>query len=67
MDFPSRFEVIVIGGDQANGITVRGIAFDTMLESYVLNSTATRRSFLGKEANYWSQCLRLFKFRRGRE
>ena len=31
-----------IDGDQANGITVRGIAFDTMLESYVLNSTATR-------------------------
>ncbi|WP_085579393.1 MULTISPECIES: DNA polymerase I [unclassified Pseudomonas] len=31
-----------IGGDPANGITVRGIAFDTMLESYVLNSTATR-------------------------
>ncbi|MFJ2340680.1 DNA polymerase I [Pseudomonas protegens] len=31
-----------IGGDQANGITVRGMAFDTMLESYVLNSTATR-------------------------
>ncbi|MCW8274317.1 DNA polymerase I [Pseudomonas sp. PCH199] len=31
-----------IGGDQANGINVRGIAFDTMLESYVLNSTATR-------------------------
>lgn len=31
-----------IGGDQNNGITVRGIAFDTMLESYVLNSTATR-------------------------
>ncbi|NWD04458.1 DNA polymerase I [Pseudomonas gingeri] len=31
-----------IGGDQAQGITVRGIAFDTMLESYVLNSTATR-------------------------
>ncbi|MDP1271029.1 hypothetical protein, partial [Klebsiella pneumoniae] len=26
----------------AQGITVRGIAFDTMLESYVLNSTATR-------------------------
>ncbi len=24
------------------GITVRGVAFDTMLESYVLNSTATR-------------------------
>ena len=31
-----------IDGDPANGITVRGIAFDTMLESYVLNSTATR-------------------------
>ncbi|WP_047338227.1 DNA polymerase I [Pseudomonas protegens] len=31
-----------IGGDQANGITMRGVAFDTMLESYVLNSTATR-------------------------
>ncbi|WP_339547134.1 DNA polymerase I [Pseudomonas sp. RA_35y_Pfl2_P32] len=31
-----------IGGDQACGITVRGIAFDTMLESYVLNSVATR-------------------------
>ena len=31
-----------IGGDPAHGITVRGIAFDTMLESYVLNSTATR-------------------------
>lgn len=31
-----------IGGDQNEGITVRGIAFDTMLESYVLNSTATR-------------------------
>ncbi|TPG81889.1 DNA polymerase I [Pseudomonas arsenicoxydans] len=31
-----------IGGDQSCGITVRGIAFDTMLESYVLDSTATR-------------------------
>lgn len=31
-----------IGGDPAQGIAVRGIAFDTMLESYVLNSTATR-------------------------
>ena len=31
-----------IGGDPTQGITVRGIAFDTMLESYVLNSTATR-------------------------
>jgi DNA polymerase I len=31
-----------IEGDQAQGITVRGVAFDTMLESYVLDSTATR-------------------------
>ncbi|TVT82250.1 DNA polymerase I [Pseudomonas sp. H3(2019)] len=31
-----------IGGDQSCGIVVQGIAFDTMLESYVLDSTATR-------------------------
>ncbi|MNO56535.1 DNA polymerase I [compost metagenome] len=31
-----------IGGDPACGIEVRGVAFDTMLESYVLDSTATR-------------------------
>ncbi|WP_392893018.1 DNA polymerase I [Pseudomonas migulae] len=31
-----------IGGDQNCGITVQGVAFDTMLESYVLDSTATR-------------------------
>lgn len=31
-----------IGGDPACGISVQGIAFDTMLESYVLDSTATR-------------------------
>jgi DNA polymerase-1 len=31
-----------IGGDPSCGITVQGIAFDTMLESYVLDSTATR-------------------------
>ncbi len=31
-----------IGGDQSCGIRVQGIAFDTMLESYVLDSTATR-------------------------
>ncbi|WP_248799752.1 DNA polymerase I [Pseudomonas sp. MWU13-2105] len=31
-----------IGGDPACGISVRGVAFDTMLESYVLNATATR-------------------------
>ncbi|MGF0240057.1 DNA polymerase I [Rhodococcus sp. IEGM1300] len=31
-----------IGGDQSCGIMVQGVAFDTMLESYVLDSTATR-------------------------
>jgi DNA polymerase-1 len=31
-----------IGGDPAEGIQVRGVKFDTMLESYVLDSTATR-------------------------
>ncbi|TWR99812.1 DNA polymerase I [Pseudomonas saxonica] len=31
-----------IGGDQACGIMVQGVAYDTMLESYVLDSTATR-------------------------
>ncbi|PWB31592.1 DNA polymerase I [Pseudomonas sp. SDI] len=31
-----------LGGDPEQGIHVRGIAFDTMLESYVLNSTAVR-------------------------
>ena len=31
-----------IGGDPAAGIEVQGLAFDTMLESYVLDSTATR-------------------------
>ena len=31
-----------IGGDPTQGIEVKGIAFDTMLESYVLDSTATR-------------------------
>ena len=31
-----------IGGNPACGISVQGIAFDTMLESYVLDSTATR-------------------------
>ncbi|MCO7515582.1 DNA polymerase I [Pseudomonas guariconensis] len=31
-----------IGGDPAQGIQMRGVAYDTMLESYVLDSTATR-------------------------
>ena len=31
-----------IDGDQSQGIDVQGVKFDTMLESYVLDSTATR-------------------------
>ncbi|VVP71265.1 DNA polymerase I [Pseudomonas fluorescens] len=31
-----------IGGDASQGIHLRGVAYDTMLESYVLDSTATR-------------------------
>ncbi|MEN5032968.1 DNA polymerase I [Pseudomonas sp. Ps21-P2] len=31
-----------IDGDQRQGINVQGVKFDTMLESYVLDSTATR-------------------------
>ncbi|KPX28733.1 DNA polymerase I [Pseudomonas coronafaciens pv. garcae] len=31
-----------IGGDQAHGIDLQGVRFDTILESYVLDSTATR-------------------------
>lgn len=31
-----------LGGDPAQGIQMRGVSYDTMLESYVLDSTATR-------------------------
>ena len=31
-----------LDGDPSNGINVQGVAFDSMLESYVLNSTASR-------------------------
>jgi len=31
-----------LGGDQSQGIDLRGVKFDTILESYVLDSTATR-------------------------
>lgn len=41
-----------IGGDQACGISVQGIAFDTMLESYVLDSTATRHDMDSLAAKY---------------
>ncbi len=33
-----------IDGDPQNGIDVQGVAFDSMLESYVLDSTATRHN-----------------------
>ncbi|MEN0105385.1 MAG: DNA polymerase I, partial [Pseudomonas sp.] len=33
-----------IGGDPDNGITLRGVKFDSMLESYVLDSVATRHN-----------------------
>lgn len=33
-----------IGGDPKNGIQLRGVAYDSMLESYVLDSVATRHN-----------------------
>ena len=33
-----------LDGDPSNGINVQGVAFDSMLESYVLDSTATRHN-----------------------
>lgn len=44
-----------IGGDQNNGITVQGIAYDTMLESYVLDSTATRHDMDSLALKYLGQ------------
>jgi DNA polymerase-1 len=44
-----------IDGDQSQGITVQGVKFDTMLESYVLDSTATRHdrdSLVAKYLNH---------------
>jgi DNA polymerase-1 len=44
-----------IDGDQAQGINVQGVKFDTMLESYVLDSTATRHdrdSLVAKYLNH---------------
>ncbi|WP_296184942.1 DNA polymerase I [Pseudomonas sp. UBA1879] len=43
-----------IGGDQAQGIHVQGVKFDTMLESYVLDSTATRHDRDSLVAKYLS-------------
>ncbi|WP_338921285.1 DNA polymerase I [Pseudomonas silesiensis] len=44
-----------IGGDQSNGIIVQGIAYDTMLESYVLDSTATRHDMDSLALKYLGQ------------
>ncbi|UVM50567.1 MULTISPECIES: DNA polymerase I [unclassified Pseudomonas] len=50
-----------IGGDQACGITVQGIAFDTMLESYVLDSTATRHDMDSLALKYLSHTTTSFQ------
>ena len=44
-----------IGGDQGNAIIVQGIAYDTMLESYVLDSTATRHDMDSLALKYLGQ------------
>ncbi|MHC8323067.1 DNA polymerase I [Pseudomonas sp. GB2N2] len=44
-----------IGGDQSHGINVQGIAYDTMLESYVLDSTATRHDMGSLALKYLGQ------------
>ena len=44
-----------IGGDHNNGILVQGIAYDTMLESYVLDSTATRHDMDSLALKYLGQ------------
>jgi DNA polymerase-1 len=49
-----------IGGDPDEGITVRGVAFDTMLESYVLDSTATRHDMDSLAAKYLGHQTILF-------
>ncbi len=41
-----------IGGDPLQGISVQGVKFDTMLESYVLDSTATRHDMDSLAAKY---------------
>src|SRR3546814_20019490 len=44
-----------MGGEQNNGILVQGVAFDTMLESYVLDSTATRHDMDSLALKYLGQ------------
>ncbi|MEO4014719.1 DNA polymerase I [Pseudomonas rossensis] len=50
-----------IGGDQSCGITVQGIAFDTMLESYVLDSTATRHDMNSLALKYLNHTTTSFQ------
>ncbi|MCU1748248.1 DNA polymerase I [Pseudomonas sp. 6D_7.1_Bac1] len=50
-----------IGGDQGCGIMVQGIAFDTMLESYVLDSTATRHDMDSLALKYLSYTTTSFQ------
>lgn len=49
-----------IGGDLNEGILVQGVAFDTMLESYVLDSTATRHDMDSLAAKYLGHQTILF-------
>ena len=49
-----------IGGDLDEGIQVRGLAYDTMLESYVLDSTATRHDMDSLAAKYLGHQTILF-------
>jgi DNA polymerase-1 len=50
-----------IGGDQSCGIIVQGVAFDTMLESYVLDSTATRHDMDSLALKYLSHTTTSFQ------
>jgi len=49
-----------IGGDLNEGIFVQGVAFDTMLESYVLDSTATRHDMDSLAVKYLGHQTILF-------
>ncbi|WP_455920983.1 DNA polymerase I [Pseudomonas putida] len=65
LEDPSKFKVgqnakydmnilanCALGGDPLQGINVQGVKFDTMLESYVLDSTATRHDMDSLAAKY---------------
>ena len=50
-----------IGGDQACGIMVQGVAYDTMLESYVLDSTGSRHDMDSLALKYLSHTTTSFQ------